>query len=95
MADPAGGATRRFVANALIAIGWLMVGLCGTCTVVFLTESVVALTQHQPAGEFGPNFIPIMALILGGPPIVIGALLIWTGRSLLGPKPPPSAPPPG
>jgi hypothetical protein len=47
-------------------------------------------------GEFPPDVLLPLALVIGLPPMVIGGLLFWLGRRLQAPRRrPSSAPPPG
>jgi hypothetical protein len=81
----------------MIAFGVVMLALCGTCTAFFTISSLAELIQGGHSGdEFGPVPVLQAAAMFGAPPILVGVALIWLGRWLRrGPKPPPSAPPPG
>jgi predicted benzoate:H+ symporter BenE len=91
MPDAQPDPTKRFFGAALTAIGGLIFALCGLCTGVFL---VTGLMPHED-----PSFAGI-ALFVGGIPTAIGFLVMRAGLRLYrgvkdGPRPPPSAPPPG
>ena len=62
---------RRFWGGLLVTVGVLIAGLCGLCTMVF-----VGLTLDQPVTL-------ILPLVFGGPPILVGLLLVWAGRRIL------------
>jgi hypothetical protein len=79
---PHRGVAKLFGA-LLMAVGGLIAGLCGLCS-----AGVLAITFSNGAGGIGPSMM--LALIFGGPPILIGVGLFLWGRSLWrGPKPPP------
>ena len=63
----------RFIGAALMAIGGLIAGLCGLCTVGFLIAGV-----SSPGGD---GLIPL-ALVIGGIPTAIGVLLFVAGRGM-------------
>ncbi|WP_068876324.1 MULTISPECIES: hypothetical protein [unclassified Phenylobacterium] len=67
----------RFVAGALVAIGGLMVLLCGSCTLVFGGGGLVALIRGEDAGL--STFILITALMVGGLPTAAGVVLLVNG----------------
>lgn len=67
----------RFIAGALVAIGGLMVLLCGSCTVVFGGGGLVALIRGEDAGL--STFILAVALIVGGLPTAAGVVLLVNG----------------
>jgi hypothetical protein len=62
----------RFFGGLLMAVGVMVAGLSGLCTIVFLAMSL------PPNGA---SMIPLV-LIIGGPPIAIGLGLIFGGRVL-------------
>jgi hypothetical protein len=105
MTDPNTGTLRGFLIGLMIAVGILMVALCGACTAFFTIGALVDLSQGHSGGEFSPEGILRAAGALGVPPTLVGGLLIWGGLRLQrrpkapspisSPKPPPSAPPPG
>src|SRR5947209_15124524 len=91
--SPRVSATRTFLTGAMITVGVLLVGLCGTCTTFIVGGALVQLAQGgPPAAEFGPGTVIPLGLTMGVPPILIGGLLIWFGRRLRRPKLPPSVP---
>ncbi|HEY2740278.1 MAG TPA: hypothetical protein VGK45_17845 [Thermoanaerobaculia bacterium] len=96
MTDPNSGAMRSFLTGAMIAVGFVMVALCGTCTLIFTIGGLSDLANNHSGGEFDPRTTLALTAMLGGPPTLIGGLLIWGGYWLRRrPKPPLSAPPPG
>lgn len=73
-------AVSDFLGGAMIAVGWLMVGLCGLCSAAFMVAMIVeAFRSHSGGDVIG---FTTMALVIGGVPIAIGAGLIWLGRRL-------------
>ena len=76
MADPSPPSSRvflrRFFGGLLIVVGVLMAGLAGLCTMAFL---------GMPGGINGPGDegMVTLVLVLGVPPIVIGAAMVWAG----------------
>lgn len=88
---PKSNPAARFFGAALVAVGVLMMLLCGGCGAVFLIFYVVDGVTH-------PNDMPLalMPIVLGGVPALIGwGLFVW-GRNLRpgAPRPPPASPPP-
>ena len=93
----------RFFGAALMAIGVLMMLLCGGCGAIFLVGFLVsglASSNHEDIS------MVIMPIVLGGVPALVGFGLFVAGRAMRkpqaapappepGPTPPPSAPPPG
>jgi hypothetical protein len=78
----------RFVAGALVAVGGLMVLLCGSCTLVFGGGALVGLARGEDAGL--SCFILTMALIVGGVPTAGGLVLLVNGwKSWQANRPPP------
>lgn len=67
----------RFVAGALVAVGGLMVLLCGSCTLVFGGGGLVSLIRGEDAGL--STFILAIAVIVGGLPTAAGAVLLVNG----------------
>jgi len=64
---------KTFFGGILLAIGILIAGASGLCTVVFF----VTTAGHGAAGAF-----PLM-LIVGGIPFAIGLGLFFAGRALI------------
>jgi hypothetical protein len=95
MSEPRDKPNQSFAIGGLIAIGALMVTLCGGCTAYFLGSLAWASIVRDPGSGAVPFILPGV-LIVGGIPTLIGALVL---RSALnrwrGARPPPSAPPPG
>lgn len=72
---------KRFFGALLMAVGGLIVGLCGLCTVNYMLMA---------PGD--PTAIPAMlflAAIFGGVPIVVGVYAFICGRHLWRGAPPP------
>lgn len=68
---------RTFFGGILLAIGILIAGASGLCS---LTMLVSVLNNHQ---EFsGSGMLPVIA-IFGGIPFAIGVGLIFAGRGLI------------
>jgi len=91
MSDPRPDAVQRFFGAGLLAVGVLMIVLCGGCGAVFLLYFLFHGVAH-------PNDMPLtlIPLVVGGVPALIGFGLFAAGRALRrAPKPPPSALPPG
>ncbi|TAJ74598.1 MAG: hypothetical protein EPO51_00645 [Phenylobacterium sp.] len=79
--------TTRFVAGGLVAVGGLMVLLCGSCTLIFGGGGLIGLLRGEDAGLSG--FILGTALIVGGLPTGAGLLLLVNGlRSWKANRPP-------
>jgi ABC-type Fe3+ transport system permease subunit len=76
-----GRAVAKLFGALLMAVGGLMAGLCGLCS-----AGVVVMSGANGVGGAAPAMM--LALIFGGPPIVIGVGVFLGGRSLWrGPKP--------
>ena len=67
--DPIG----RFFAGAIVAVGALIFGLCGLCTLTFL---VAGMIPH------GDRSFSIVALVVGGIPTALGFMLLRFGISM-------------
>ena len=89
--------TARFIGAALIAVGAMVFGLCGVCTLSFVGTGLYAMIRY-PAGAGGSiALVPIVAIV-GGGPTLLGFLIMRSGRRRFranAPKPPPAVPPPG
>jgi hypothetical protein len=72
---------QQFVANALIAVGWLILSLAGLCTG---TVVLIGLPMLLSSGaSFGTVLDAAgVPLVVGGTPIAIGLIMIWGGRRL-------------
>jgi len=82
-----GRAVAKLFGALLMAVGGLIAGLCGLCS-----AGVVIITISDGSNGIGSSMM--LALIFGGPPIVVGIGLFLWGRSLWrGPKPSPTASP--
>ncbi|MDB5434910.1 MAG: hypothetical protein JWR47_1167 [Phenylobacterium sp.] len=87
---------RGFVASAMIAVGMLLVALCGTCSAFFAISALADILTRglHSGGEFSSVSVLQVTPVFGGPPILVGAALIWGGLRLRrAPKPPPASPP--
>ena len=86
----------RFFGGALVAMGFLMMLLCGGCGAVFL---VLFLISGLTSSNHEDISMVILPIVLGGVPAIVGFGLFAAGRAIRRPpsepKPPPSAPPPG
>ena len=92
MSEPRPDPVQRFFGAALVAIGVLMMVLCGGCGAVIFLFYVLEGLSHP--NDMSMAVIPIF---VGGVPALIGFGIFAGGRALRrGPRPPPSsAPPPG
>ncbi|MFN3523460.1 MAG: hypothetical protein ACK4YQ_14530 [Phenylobacterium sp.] len=73
-------AVAAFIGSALIAVGWLMVGLCGLCSAAFVVAMIAEALRSGSGGDV--VMFTTMVLFVGGIPIAVGAGLIWLGRRL-------------
>ncbi|MGH6909147.1 MAG: hypothetical protein ACREE0_16980 [Phenylobacterium sp.] len=96
MTDADSDPVRSFFGAALIAVGFLMMLLCGGCGALFFIAFLIggiASSNHEDIS------MVIMPIVLGGVPALVGFGLFVAGRALRrpasDPRPPPSAPPPG
>ncbi|HEV2548929.1 MAG TPA: hypothetical protein VGU20_16425 [Stellaceae bacterium] len=79
MADPHTPPRRSGVTIALIAIGLLILVPSGLCSAFFgITFLRDVLTATGEAAAYARGFIWLVPMF-GGPPIVLGALLLWLG----------------
>lgn len=65
----------KLFGGLLMAVGALMVGLCGLCSAAFLVSTVGATS-----GAIGS--MVMLPLVFGGVPIAAGVALFMLGRSL-------------
>ena len=83
MSEPQTDPVRGFFGGALIAVGVLMMLLCGGCGAIFLIGFLVS-------GLFSSNrediSMVIMPIVLGGVPALIGWGLFASGRALRNPR---------
>jgi hypothetical protein len=106
MSDP-GRNEDRFFGAALIAVGALIFGLSGLCTLMFAGSTIAAAFRNPTTA---PDMIGSLVMygLIGGFPMIGGFVVTRRGwRMFRGPepcmsenghpppKPPPSAPPPG
>ena len=86
-----------FGSALLMAVGALMIALCGGCTLFIAGATLPGiLTGARDASYGGP--LLILSLFLGGLPALLGVVLFRAGLRhyrAAGAKRPPSAPPPG
>lgn len=75
----------RFMGAFLMAVGFMIAGLCGTCTLVY---GVTMLLDLRQASEGGYMPVMLMAMLFVGVlPGAIGVLLLRAGYGLYrGPK---------
>jgi hypothetical protein len=84
MAEPAAPTTppgpqrRRAASIALICIGLLILVPSGLCTAYFGIGFAVDMTRTGDTAAYAAAFLQLVPVV-GGPPIVIGALLLWWG----------------
>ena len=77
--DQTPNATRRFFGTAMMAVGALLAGLSGLCTLGYAGIGLWALaTEHDPFG----GAMVIMALLSGIVPILVGVGLYFGGKAL-------------
>jgi hypothetical protein len=80
---------RRFFGAALTAVGALMFGLCGLCTLAFFVSGFL---PHED------KTVSAIALVVGGVPALIGFAVMRLGLSMYkgdgAPRPRPSSAPP-
>jgi hypothetical protein len=76
----------RYASWAILVMifGWLIALSTGLCTGAF----VVAGLSDNSGGEFSGGGLAILALILGGPPCLIGIAMILAARKWGKRKPP-------
>lgn len=78
---------RRFWSWLLIMVGGLVTALCGTCTAFYVVAGIVDASHPGPENYGGA--VLVAALVLGGLPTLVGALLLWWGLRLRrAPRPP-------
>ncbi|PIB93711.1 hypothetical protein [Caulobacter sp. FWC2] len=83
MTDESGGGrpVAKLFGALLMAVGGLIVGLCGLCTAGF----VVMTGKSDPSSAGG---LLVIAAVVAGIPIVVGVLIFIGGRNLWrGPQP--------
>jgi len=88
MTEESGGGrpVAKLFGALLMAVGGLIVGLCGLCTAGFLV-----MTGSSDPGSAGG--LLIIAAVVAGIPIAVGVLIFIGGRNLWrGPQPPRSSP---
>lgn len=73
---------RRFLGALLLALGILIVTLCGGCTLLFGVISLVDILHGRTDREFGPMFALQAAGLFGLPPTLLGGGLAWWGIKL-------------
>ena len=81
---------RGFFGAALIAIGFLMMLLCGGCGALFFAGFLIsgmASSNHEDIS------MVIMPIVLGGVPALVGFGLFAAGRSLRPSRKPPETGP--
>ncbi len=78
---------------ALIVIGLMILIPSGLCTGFFALGSLVEVILKPGSAADGLDMLP-MALIVGGPFVVVGGLLVWSGIRA-GKRKDGDSPPPG
>lgn len=76
-------ATRRFFGTAMMAVGVLLAGLSGLCT---LGYAGIGLWAWASEGDGYGVAMVIMALLSGVVPILVGVGLYFGGKTLRRPK---------
>jgi hypothetical protein len=72
---PSGG---RFLWAAVVAVGVLMLTLCGSCTAYFAGTALLGMARGEDAGL--GVIVLAGAALFGGLPTLCGLMLIWLGR---------------
>ncbi|MFI4936087.1 MAG: hypothetical protein ACHP7N_15850 [Caulobacterales bacterium] len=82
-------AVSRFWGGLLIAVGGLIAGLCGSCTVYFLSVAMSGGPANWPSKSSTPSLEAMLstspiataigALVIGGLPTALGVLLFVSG----------------
>ena len=79
-------AVARLFGAMLMAVGGLIVGLCGLCSFGFLAITIGGGGPASQASQIPGLFV--MVAVIGGVPIGVGVLVFIAGRSLWrGPRP--------
>ncbi len=73
----AGNPSGRFLGGLLMAIGGLMAGLCGLCSV-----AVLAMMGSSPGDSGAVAMGLLMVAVVGGGPLAVGAVIFIVGRNL-------------
>ncbi len=76
----------RIIGGILLAIGILVAGVSGLCSLLLLTE------QSSWSGPAAAESLTIIAVV-GGIPFLVGLGIVFLGRHLLRTAPPPAQPP--
>jgi len=79
MSEAQSGSLQRFFGAALIAIGVLMMLLCGGCGALFFIGFLISGVTSSNHEDISMVIIP---LVVGGIPAVVGLGLFVVGRSL-------------
>jgi NADH:ubiquinone oxidoreductase subunit 5 (subunit L)/multisubunit Na+/H+ antiporter MnhA subunit len=85
-------AERRFFANVLMAIGGLMMFLCGGCTLFFYMNEILSILSfflHRGPSSFqdrelvgNAEIFAIVTTVVGGIPTAVGVTLFFVGRRM-------------
>jgi hypothetical protein len=70
----------RLFGALLMAVGVLMMTLCGLCSLVFVISTAGGGSGSEAGGML------LLVLVIGGVPIAIGFGIFWLGRWLWRPK---------
>jgi hypothetical protein len=82
----------------MIAIGAMIIGLCGTCTAALDGNIIWQMLRTGRDEEGLGGFVLFVSAFVGGLPILGGLILLWIGLKRYrgsAVRPPPSVPPPG
>lgn len=82
--SPASPEVRRLLGSAMVAVGILMASLCGLCTLLVGGSGLIASVHYGGWGEAAPMLA--LALLVGGVPTAIGALLVRSGLRMRRPR---------
>lgn len=81
--EQAPSATRRFFGNAMMAVGVLLAGLSGLCTLGYAGIGLWAWARE--GDDYGVAML-IVALLSGVVPILVGVGLYFGGKALRRPR---------
>lgn len=74
--------SSHFLGTALMALGGLVVALCGTCTAGLIATSVMDAIRHGYSllELVGPSSV---VLAIGGVPVIVGVLIAMAGGRMI------------
>lgn len=71
--------TKRFLMSGTVAVGALMVLLCGSCTAYFMVPALWGLIVGDGYGGQLSTLVLVISSVVGGIPILIGTAIVRTG----------------